>query len=72
MVRKRLLLAACLGAAVVASGCGFSRNDFVCGPDGKPAGPVSDSGAALGAGLKLAACVAAGASHAPPPTFGEP
>jgi hypothetical protein len=72
MVMTRLLVVACLGLAVGAAGCCFTRNDFVCGPDGKPAGPLSDSGAALGAGLKLAACVAAGAGHAPPPTFGEP
>jgi hypothetical protein len=72
MLGNRLALAVCLAAAVLSSGCGLSRNDFVCGPDGKPAGPLSDSGAALGAGLKVAACVAAGAGHAPPPTFSEP
>lgn len=59
---RLLLRGACLVMVLTAAGCAFNRNDFVCGPDGKPAGEISDDGKALGCLLKLGACVAAGST----------
>ena len=47
---------------LLAGGCAFHRSDFVCGPDGQPAGELSDDGKVLGCLLKLGACVAAGST----------
>jgi hypothetical protein len=59
---RQVLRCVCLVMVLTAAGFAFNRNDFVCGPDGKPAGDISDDGEALGCLLKLGACVAAGST----------
>jgi hypothetical protein len=46
---RRLLTVAVLAYVLAVAGCAFKRSDFVCGPDGKPEGELSDSAKVVGA-----------------------